>query len=108
MFHSGEKCSCIAIVCNQEGHTLEGYPLFVLLEVFGSFFFAPSYNQTFDNYLIDHPIFSPGETRITVLPEFDWPDITGSADGIKWYGAMTDPQMTKLTGTLGVFNFGWE
>ena len=84
IFHQGDPCSCTAIVCNMEGHSIEGYPLFVILDVYGSYFFAPSFNQVFDNYLISHPAFDEGRTEIAVLPEFEWPSVGGSAYGLKW------------------------
>ncbi len=102
LFHQGDPCSCTAIVCNLEGHTIEGYPLFVILDVYGSHFFAPSFSPVFDNYLESNPAFAEGKTEIVVLPEFNWPEISGSAYGIKWYGAMTNPAMTDLFGTLGM------
>ena len=108
IFKAGDMCNCHAILCNAEGHTISGYPLFVLLDVYGSYFFAPSFNETFDNYLAAYPSFSEGTTDIEVLPDFEWPENAGSINGILWYGAMTTPEMTDLFGTMGTFQFGWE
>lgn len=102
-FRPGDLCYCDAIVCNAEGSTLVGYPLFVILDVFGSYFFAPSFGD-FDYYMMNFP---PDETFVTVLPEFNWPEGAGSANGIIWYGAMTNPEMSALFGELGMFTFGW-
>ena len=108
IFKAGDMCNCHAILCNAEGHTINNYPLFVLLDVYGSYFFAPSFNQTFDNYLTAYPSFPEGKTDIEVLPDFQWPENAGSINGILWYGAMTTPEMTDLFGTMGTFQFGWE
>jgi len=108
LYHAGDTCSCTAIVCNPEGSIISGYPLFVILDVYGLYFFAPSFNSTFDTYLTQYPSFDPGETHIQILPEFAWPSGAGQASGIIWYGALTNPGMTDLFGELGTFTFGWE
>jgi hypothetical protein len=107
MFHSGDPCSCLVTVCNASGATLNGYPLFVVLDVYGAYFFAPSFTS-YDNYLSAHPSFEVGETPVQVLPEFPWPSGVGSASGLNWYTAMTDPAITGLYGELGMWTFGWE
>ena len=104
IFHPGDVCWCHAIVCNAEGHTLTGYPLFVILDVLGSYFFAP----TFGDFAFYDRSFEPGESTIEVLGEFNWPPGTGTLDGIIWYGAFTNPAMTDLFGELGIFSFGWD
>ena len=104
MYYPNDPCYTLAIICNVEGEPIEGYPLFVILDVYGQYFFAPSFGE-FDYY---EEVFPEGETIITVLPEFNWPPDTGSASGIIWYGAMTDPAVTELFGTLGTFEFGWR
>ena len=108
VFHGGETCWCRAIVCNAEGSTLENYPLFVILDVYGLYFFAPSFNQVYDSYLIQYPQFPAGETVVEVLPPFTWPVNVGNASNIKWYGALTNPEVTDLFGELDIFTFGWE
>ena len=108
LFHSGDTCNCMAVVCNAEGQAINGYPLFVILDVYGSYFFAPSFNDTFDNYLNVYPQFQTGETTIEVIPDFPWPDNVGAASGLIFYGALTNPAMTDLFGTLGTWTFGWE
>jgi Calcineurin-like phosphoesterase len=106
IFHPGDTCSCHVIVCNAEGYGLAEYPLFVILDVYGHLFFAPSYNQTFDYY--DLGIIPAGSSRIDVLDEFAWPEDCGSANGIQWYAALTDPAITRLFGELGMWEFGWS
>lgn len=108
LFSAGDPCNCHAIVCNAEGSTITNYPLFVLLDVYGSYFFAPSFNSMFDNYLSLYPQFYPGETDVEVIGDFDWPSGVGAASGLIWYGALTTPEMTDLFGQLGTFEFGWE
>jgi len=108
LFNPGDVCNCHAIVCNREGHPLEGHPLYVLLDVFGEYFFAPSFNQRGDNYLNLYPEFPEGVTDVTVLSDFTWPDTDSSAEHILWYGAILDPGVTEIIGDLGTFEFGWN
>lgn len=108
IFHEGETCNTYAMVCNAEGYILQEYPLFVILDVYGTYFFAPSFDPVFDNYLDLYPAFDPGLTLVEVLPDFPWPANAGTASGLVWYGALTDPSMTDLVGDLGTFTFGWE
>jgi len=57
-----------------------------------------------DNYGNHYPEFPPGETRIEVLPEFDWPDELEWGRAI-WYAAITDLSATRLIGNIGTFTF---
>lgn len=107
VFHPGDLCGCTATVCNAEDSALNGYPLFVILEIAGTYYFAPSFGS-FDNYLDEHPDFAPGKTSVVVLPAFEWPEGAGSFSGCIWYGALTNPQLTDLFGTLGTWSFGWS
>ncbi len=107
MFHAGDPCSCIVHVCNATGAVMTGYPLFVVLDVYGNYYFAPSFSS-FDSYLDDYPSFPEGLAEIQVLPQFEWPAGAGSADSIIWYAAFTDPSMSELFGTMSSWTFGWE
>ncbi len=106
LFRTGDVCECRATVCNATGGTIENHPLFVILDVYQTYFFAPDFSS-YDNYLDEYPTFGPGETVVQVLPQFAWPAGAGSASGIRWYAAMTDPSISELYGTLGSFTFGW-
>ena len=107
LFSPGELCSCRAIVCNRESGALDAYPLFVILDVYGNLFFAPSFDPVFDSYLAMYPEFPTGVTEVQVLPEFTWPGGAGSADNIYWYGALTDPEISGIFGDWDVYEFGW-
>lgn len=103
-FSEGDLCWCKVFVCNTTGSDLVDTPVFVILDVYGTMFFAPGFLE-FDMYQL---LLSPGETVIEVLPEFIWPSGTGAANGITWYAAMTDSAITQLFGDYGVFTFGWS
>jgi hypothetical protein len=103
MFGPGNHCYCTVYVCNPGQTTYKNTPVFVVLDVYGLYFFAPSFSD-FDSYLFD---IAPGIQIIEVLPSFNWPSGAGSATGIYWYAAMTDPEMTGLIGNMDTFAFGW-
>ncbi|MBN1295705.1 choice-of-anchor J domain-containing protein [bacterium] len=108
MFATGDMFSVQAIVTNAEGRILEGYPLFVILDVYGHLFYAPSFSPTFDHYLSLYPAFEPGDTPVVVLPAFPWPAGAGQAEGIRIYGALTNPGMNALVGAFDMKTFGWK
>lgn len=99
----GDFVRCLVTVWNSHEFTLEHHNLFVILDVFGQMFMAPSFSE-FDSYQWS---FEPGRTDLIVLPEFIWPDNVGSATGLIWYAALVNPEMTELTSEIGVFDFGW-
>jgi len=100
----GDACFLDILINNQETSGFDGVPLFVILEVYGQYLFAPAFNE-FDNYQID---VQPGINRIMVLPEFSWPADAGNASGLRWYAAMTNSGMNELFGELDTFEFGWH
>jgi C1A family cysteine protease len=102
-FSYGSTCSCDAVVCNTDTSVLSDCMLFVILDVLGTCFFAPGFSA-YDCYDMT---FEPGETTVEVVPVFTWPGNTGSAQGIVWYGALTDAAVTHLIGESGSFEFGW-
>jgi len=80
------------------------YPLFVILEAFGSFFFAPSFGD-FDYYSITY---DEGDKDIVVIPSTPWPDIPGNVTGLHFYAAATNQSMNWLFGNLEYIEFGWS
>jgi uncharacterized protein (DUF362 family) len=100
----GDTCYCDVIVTNPSDTSYPETPVFVLLDVFGTYYFAPGFSG-FDYYEND---VNPGTQIISVLPEFEWPPGAGTVAGILWYAAMTNPSMTALLGELDTFTFGWH
>ena len=104
MFRPNDLCYVELGICNPGTETYVNVPLFVLLDVMGTYFYGPGFTSEFDGYRQDVP---PGETWLTIVPEFIWPTGAGSASGINWYGAMTDEAVTQLFGEFGMFTFGF-
>ncbi|MCD4655461.1 DNRLRE domain-containing protein [bacterium] len=103
-FHSGDICSCSITVQNGEDQPLDEHYLCAVLDVYGYFYFAPSFTQEFDSYTHSIPI---GESVVEVLPEFNWPIGVGQADGIQWLAAILNPELTELISNLDIFIFSW-
>jgi len=103
-FKTGDECYMDLIICNPNHETYSDIPIFALLDVYGNYFFAPSFTEI-DFYVWDVP---PGNSIIHVLPVFDWPTGAGTAEGIKWYAAMTTADMSEIMGDYSMFMFGWS
>ncbi|MBN1880523.1 hypothetical protein JW823_10465 [bacterium] len=107
VFHPGDDCWCYVYVSNPDlSATGTDIPLFVILDVYGQFFFAPEFNG-FSFYTIDD-LHAAESFMFEVLPVFTWPQNAGNISGIFWYAAMTNSAVTELIGTLDTFEFGWE
>jgi len=100
----GDVCYLHVHICNPTTETYPNVPVFTILDVYGTFFFAPSFTA-FDHYTMD---ILPGMTPLEVLPPFSWPDNAGNASGIIVYAAMTDEGIMQLFGDLDTFSFGWH
>ncbi len=102
----GDICFLDAIIENPDAPKTN-VPLFVLLDVFGTYYSAPEWqdiNEHLSYYTLD---LDTGRTVQEVLPAFYWPEDVGSAEGLKFYGAMTTPDMTELLGEMDTVEFGW-
>ena len=97
-FTPGSSCWLAAIVCNT-GPVMNDTPVFVALDVFGDYWFAPSWiNWLYgiDYYTRD---LLTGETIIVALEEFSWPEISDQVNGLVFIGLMTDPDITTSIST---------
>jgi len=85
------------------GPELYDQPLVVLLEVFGSYFWHPSWTSEFEYEPMDVGI---GEFEETIL-SFFWPDIEGSSNGLRFYGALLNDDFSAILGAYDMVEFGW-
>ena len=103
-FAPNNPASCTVSLWNPTDQVLSGHHLFAILDVHGNYFYAPSFSS-FDYFTANFPV---GLTKIIIIPEFTWPSGVGSASGLVWYAALTNPEMTSLASEIGVFDFGWS
>jgi hypothetical protein len=108
LFRPGDECWLRATVCNASPQTLAGIPLFVILDLYGGYWCYPGW-QPLDQGL-DYSLrtFPAGTTGIEVIAPFPWPSGSGAASGIRFYSALTDPGITYVVGTIGVWEFAWS
>ncbi|MBN2054608.1 Ig-like domain-containing protein [bacterium] len=107
-FQTGAECYLRARICNDTGAVISGHPLFVILDVYGDYWFAPSWrhvSEGIDGYAGEY---APGLTELEIIEPFFWPAGTGAADDIRFWGVMTDAAVTDLYGELGCWTFGWS
>jgi hypothetical protein len=104
-YQAGQTFSLDATVCNAGATALVDYPLFVILDVYGQYWFAPTWTKEFSYY---DQVFPPGIAVLHVIPAFAWPAGAGQANGIVFWGAFTDPGFTAVFGTVSRVEFGFS
>ncbi|MBN1295925.1 right-handed parallel beta-helix repeat-containing protein [bacterium] len=102
-FSPGDSFFCNVIIHNPETLIYPDIPVFMILDVAGTLFFAPGFTG-FDRYTRS---IIPGKNTVIVLPPFTWPAGCGTASGIRWYAGMTNHAMTELFGSFDTVQFGW-
>lgn len=100
----GADCFCTAEICFPSESQIQPYPLFVILEVAGSYYFAPDFTG-FDFY---QPEWVAGVNLIHVLQSFTWPNTSENPFSATWYIGLTNPEMTHIIGNMGTFEFDWN
>jgi hypothetical protein len=104
-YRPGMTFSLDAVITNGGTNSQTG-PLFVILEVFGTYYFYPSWTHEGIDYSTE--TFAPGENPLTIIPAFTWPD-TGqtSVSGLVFYGAVVLPDLSDLWSNLAVLEWGY-
>lgn len=102
-YQSGDTFKLDVQICYLE-ETPVSLPLFVVLNVYGDYFFAPDFSRTLAYYDVS---IEPGLMIMEIIPAFPWPNNAGEAVGITWFAALTNPGMTDLVGEMDLATFGW-
>ncbi len=102
LIYPGDPCSCEIVIFNAGPEAIEDQPLFMILDIYGEYFFAPGFTE-FDYY---DQTFPTHTSVVQVLEEFPWPAGAGIGTAT-WYAALTDPDITRLTTPLAVWDFSW-
>ncbi len=87
------------------GDTLRAVPVFCILDVWGTLYFWPEWNE-FSYSTRD--IHGEADEIIDILPQFLWPEGAGTAENILFYGGCTNTQMTDILGSIDSVAFGWS
>ncbi|MBN1356663.1 hypothetical protein JXA40_10425 [bacterium] len=103
VYRPGDPFLLELIACNGNPTDLETIPALLLLDVYGSYFCAPTWTMECAPYL---PEVDPCDCLTWTIFEFTWPSAgTGSA---VFYAAMVDMEMTQIFGELSICPFSWE
>ena len=105
-FSPGSSCSCHVSICNPGPSIYESIPLFVILDVFGEYYFWPDFSA-YDYEVI--PTLDMQPLIYQVLALFQWPEGAGTVtSGVRWLAAMTNPEMTAVLGDMDTWEFEWH
>lgn len=101
LFHAGDTFNLDLHLISSGGISAD---VFILLDVYGSYWFWPSWTQ-----MLDFETRTPlsGVTEENVF-NFVWPTVTGSASGLRfWVGALASGT-SVLLGDIDMIEFGYE
>jgi hypothetical protein len=103
LFSPGDPFQLVVTIKKPDEDSYYNQPLFVLLDVYGEYYFYPSWNTYLDYKLVDVTVF------IASFPilNFEWPAVTSSADGIAFHAAILNSSMTSVAGNIDSVAFGW-
>ncbi len=101
-FQSGDAFILTVSITNP-GPALDDQPFVVLLEVSGADFWYPSWTHTFQYESIH---VDTGVTDLEIL-NFTFPDVEGSVEGARFYGALFIKDLSSVLGDFGMVEFGW-
>jgi len=110
-FSPADEVWLTAAVCNPDAPLID-VPFFALLDVYGSYWFYPSWcAYPGDCAAGDYQTLAEvpsGLTELPVIPSFIWPETgAGAADGLHFYAALVDVEAGALIGDVGTWEFGY-
>ena len=111
-YEPGDLFYLDAEIVNDEGRTLYSIPLFVILELYGEFYFYPSWvhfappNFNYDYYLFSS--IEPGSFVQEIIPDFYFPEINMELKNVKFYGAILNSEFNQILGHLDIITWEFE
>lgn len=79
-------------------------PLFLVLEAAGSYWFWPAWSPAPD--YVEVPLPHGGDHRDAPVLDFIWPDNAGALAGLRFWTALTSPDLTQIIGTMDMQEWG--
>ncbi|MCD4654986.1 hypothetical protein K8T06_13760, partial [bacterium] len=101
-FSKGDYFMFKSICGNQQESTI--CDLYIAMEVGGLFWFYPGWTQTPD---AESMYLSEGSVIEKTIFNFIWPEVQGSAFGLKFWGAILTPE-NQLLGDFDMLEWGYE
>jgi hypothetical protein len=105
-FTPGSDCYLKAAICNPDSQSLSNIPFFCLLDAAGFYWFYPGWSADPDWETLS--TLPEGSTIKMVIDPFTWPSGAGSGSGVRFLSAITNPEMTEVSGGIGQWEFGWS
>lgn len=102
IFRAGDDFHLAGLIRNN-GPDIDSVPWVILLDAYGDYFWYPSWDSAFDY----EPIYLHHGEQTRDILQFTWPDIDGSAEGIRFYGALMTRELNTILGEWDTVTFGW-
>ncbi len=102
-FFPGDLFKLDVVFTKHDSEVYLDQPFVLMLDVFGEYFWYPAWGNEFQYILID---LDSGIVRMPIF-EFLWPDVSGTANGLIFYGALLNPDLTEIFGDWDYAAFGW-
>ncbi len=107
MYQPGDIFYCKLYAANP-GDAIPGLKLVALLDVgIGEYWFWPSWSHFSPDMDYEEINLGTGVTERWILPEFNWPQGTGTGSGVMIYAALLNSSMSSIVGEMDVVEFGW-
>lgn len=104
-FGCNDVCFLNAQVCNNSGTNYGNVYFFVILEVAGYYYFYDTWGQDIDYMEIN--LADGYDEQFEIIPSFYWPQ-SGALDGVKFWGALTNTDITATIGEVAIYTFGFD
>ncbi len=103
-FSYGDLFKLDVVFTKYDSEVYHDIPFVLMLDVFGEYFWYPSWENGVQYIFID---LDSGIVRMPIL-EFSWPDVSGTIQGITFYGALLNADLSDIFGDWDSTSFGWE
>lgn len=103
-FKPGDNFKLDMVFTKHEASESTDLPFVLLLDVCGEYYWFPGWTHIFEFAKVE---LDDGIISQTIL-DFTWPDVPGSVDGIMFYGALLNSEMTEISGDWDSVTFGWS
>ena len=104
IFRTGDRFLLTASIANFLQEPIQEQPFALVLDIYGSYFWYPGWTDQFEFAPMDLEV---GTTEVTIL-NFTWPATSGTASGIRFYGAVLEQDLSNIMGTWDWVQFGWH
>lgn len=102
MFNAGDLFDLRHQIIRQgSAVTLDKY---IILDVYGSYFFGPGWTQNLD---FETQTFPDGYNQTLPILNFQWPEVSGHAGGLKFYAGCLYAGTVNLVGDISMVEFGY-